>query len=571
MNELTKLTLANVLQHAYEKYPNNPSVGFVNSEPLNYSEFFERVSTIVEFLREEGVVAGDKVGILSENSPNWAISFFAVTSMGAILIPIMTEFHSTQVQHILNHSEAKALFISERHEDKLENFRGDHLRIRIKLDDFSIIPPQDEGDSSLISKPRFIKKILADGAKEFARLKETAMKYLGMLPQTVEEDTIAEIIYTSGTTGHSKGVILTHKNVVANALSTLGFIEMGEKDRMLSILPLFHTIESTLGLVIPFIRGASVHYIEKPPTPAVLLPALLKVRPTVMVSVPLIIEKIFRVRILPELKKKALVRSLYKIPTFRRKFHKIAVSKLMKTFGGELRMFCIGGASLPADVERFLYEGGFPYAVGYGLTETSPLDTGTGPEGVRLRSAGKAIPNVEVKIDNPDPKNGEGEILVKGPNVMRGYYKDPEKTKEVLTEDGWFRTGDLGLLDKDGYLFIKGRSKNVIIGSNGKNVYPEEIESLLNELDFVLESLVVERKGELVAKIFLNYEVIEAQFKVTKSDDAKSRELVNKILADILTQINDRVSTFSRVHRVVEQQEPFEKTPTQKIKRYLYS
>jgi len=571
MNDLTKLTLANVLQNAYEKFPNNPAVGFVNSEPITYAEFFERVSKISEFLHDEGIIAGDKVAVLSENQPNWAIAFFAVTSMGAILIPIMTEFHATQVQHILNHSEAKAIFISERFAEKLDNFSGESLRIRIKLDDFSILPEPDNAGPSLIPQPEFIKKILADGAKEFARLKETALKFLGMLPETVQEETIAEIIYTSGTTGHSKGVILTHKNVVSDAISTLGFIEMGEKDRMLSILPLFHTIESTLGLVIPFIRGASVYYIEKPPTPAVLLPAFTKVKPTVMVSVPLIIEKIFRAKILPELNKKLIVKSLYKIPTFRKKFHKIAVQKLLKTFGGELRMFCIGGASLAADVERFLNEGGFPYAMGYGLTETSPLDTGTDPAGVRLRSAGKPIPNVQVKIDNPNPKTGEGEVLIKGPNVMKGYYKDPEKTKEVFTEDGWFKTGDLGIMDKDGYLFIKGRSKNVIIGSNGKNIYPEEIESILNELEFVSESLVVERKGELIAKIYINYDMLEAEYKVTKTDDAKSREAVNKILIDIHKQINERVSTFSRLNKVIEQREPFEKTPTQKIKRYLYN
>lgn len=570
MLDLKKLTLTEVLRNSLESYPDNPSVGFVNSDPLTYSEFFNRVNQVSDFLHENGIISGDKVAILSENQPNWAIVFFAVTSIGAVLIPIMTEFHSSQVQHIINHSEAKALFVSSRFSDKLEGLSIPAIRLRFKLDDFSLLP-EPEASDSLLSKPEFIKKILSDGAKEFARIKESALKFLGKLPQQVEQESVALIIYTSGTTGHSKGVILTHKNIVSNALSTLGFIQLDSSDRMLSILPLFHTMESTLGLVIPFIRGASVYYIEKPPTPAVLLPALAKVKPTVMLAVPLIIEKIFRVRILPELNRKFIIKSLYKLPAFRKKFHKIAAAKLMKTFGGELKLFCIGGASLSADVERFLNEGSFPYAIGYGLTETSPLNTGTDPSEVRLRSAGKAIPDVQVKIDNPDTKTGEGEILIKGPNVMKGYYKDPEKTKEVFTDDGWFKTGDLGIIDKDGYLFIKGRSKNVIIGSNGKNIYPEEIESILNELDFVSESLVVERKGELTAKIFLNYETIEAMYKVSTSDDRKTRELVNEILTGILKQVNERVNTFSRINKVVEQLEPFEKTPTQKIKRYLYN
>jgi long-chain acyl-CoA synthetase len=289
-----------------------------------------------------------------------------------------------------------------------------------------------------------------------------------------------------------------------------------------------------------------------------------------MLAVPLIIEKIFRLRILPEINKKPIVRGLYKLPAVRKKLHKIAGKKLMKTFGGELKMFCIGGASLAADVERFLKEGEFPYAIGYGLTETSPLVTGTSPANVRLRSAGKAIPDVQIKLSNPDPKSGEGEVLVKGPNVMKGYYKDPDKTREVFDNDGWFKTGDLAVIDQDGYLFIKGRSKNVIIGSNGKNIYPEEIESIINEFDFVMESLVVEKEDGLVARIYLNYEQIDETYKIQKLNEGKAREIINQILKDLLIKINERVNTFSKINKIIEQREPFEKTPTQKIKRFLY-
>jgi long-chain acyl-CoA synthetase len=562
MSEIKSLTLLHVLNNAAEKFSNHPSVSFLNSEKITYKEFKKRVDTIISFLKNEGVVSGDRVAILSENQPNWAIAFFAITNMGAIAVPIMTEFHSMEVHHILRHSESKTIFVSAKYFSKVEDFRGESLNTRILLDDFSIIPPDTKMD--------LFKEVISGGKKEFAKIKEAALKFVGLIPGEVTEDSMASILYTSGTTGHSKGVMLTHKNIVSDAISTLKIVDVGPDDRMLSILPLFHTIESTLGLVTPFIKGASVTYLEKPPTAAVLLPALAIVKPTIILAVPLVIEKIFRLRILPEINKKPIVRGLYKLPTIRKKLHKIAGKKLLKTFGGELKMCCIGGAAIAADVERFLKEGQFPYAIGYGLTETAPLVTGTPPETVRFRSAGKVIPNVQIKIANPDLKTGEGEVLIKGPNVMRGYYKDPEKTKEVFTEDGWFKSGDLGIIDDDGYLFIKGRSKNVIIGSNGKNIYPEEIESILNEFPFVMESLVIERKEELIAKIHLNYDQIDEEFKIQKLNETQAREIINNIFTDLHVKINERVNTFSRINKIIEQPEPFEKTPTQKIKRFLY-
>ncbi|MBS3945417.1 MAG: AMP-binding protein [Melioribacter sp.] len=562
MYELNPRTLLNVLNTASQKYSDLPSVSFINKEKITFAEFKRKVDTITFFLRSEGVITGDRVAILSENQPNWAIAYFAITTMGAIAIPIMTEFHSTEVHHILRHSECKTIFVSAKYFNKIEDFAGDSVRTRILIDDFSIIPPETKND--------ILKEVISGGKKEFAKIKEAALKFVGLIPEEVTEDSIASILYTSGTTGHSKGVILTHSNIVSNAISTLGFVDVVPGDRMLSILPLFHTIESTLGLVIPFIAGANVTYLDKPPTAAVLLPALSTVKPTIMLAVPLIIEKIFRLRILPEINKKPVVRGLYKLPAVRKKLHKIAGKKLMKTFGGELKMFCIGGASLSADVERFLKEGEFPYAIGYGLTETSPLVTGTSPANVRLRSAGKSIPDVQIKLSNPNPKTGEGEVLVKGPNVMKGYYKDPDKTREVFDNDGWFKTGDLAVIDQDGYLFIKGRSKNVIIGSNGKNIYPEEIESIINEFDFVMESIVIERKEGLIAKVYLNYEQVDESYKIQKLNEGKAREIISRILNDLLIKINERVNTFSKINKIIEQREPFEKTPTQKIKRFLY-
>lgn len=560
--DINKLTLLNVLNSAAEKFPDRIAVGYIDSMKLTYREFKIKVKTVSDFLKSEGIIAGDKVAILSENQPNWTIAYFAITIIGAIGVPIMTEFSSTEVHHILRHSESKAVFVSAKQFNKLDDFEGGSIQSRVLLDDFSVIPENTKQD--------LLKEVITSGKKEFAKIKEAAFKFVGIIPDQIDEDTTALILYTSGTTGHSKGVILTHKNIVSDALATLNIVDVKPEDRMLSILPLFHTMESTLGLVTPFIAGASVTYVDKPPTAAVLLPALSKVKPTIMLAVPLVIEKIFKMKVLPEINKKVIVRNLYKIPAVRKRINKIAGKKLMHTFGGELKMCCIGGAALAADVERFLKEAGFPYAIGYGLTETSPLVTGTNPAKVRFRSAGKVLPWMEIKIDNPDPKNGEGEVLIKGPNVMKGYFKDPEKTNKVFDEEGWFRTGDLGVIDDDGYLFIKGRSKNVIIGPNGKNIYPEEIESIINESKYVLESLVLERNGHLAARVYLNSDEIDQEFKNQRVSESQTREAIDKLLNVILSEVNERVNTFSRLNKIVEQREPFEKTPTQKIKRYLY-
>ncbi|HTP12262.1 MAG TPA: AMP-binding protein, partial [Bacteroidota bacterium] len=345
----------------------------------------------------------------------------------------------------------------------------------------------------------------------------------------------------------------------------------GPGDRMLSILPLSHLYECTLGLVLPLMAGAAVYYLDKPPSSGVLLPALNAVKPTIMLSVPLVIEKMFKSRILPKFTGSPLRRALYAIPVVRKKLHRVAGKKLMWSFGGALKLFCIGGAPLAPEVELFLLEAKFPYAVGYGLTETSPLVAGTGSESTRLHATGKTLPGTEIRIDHPDRANGEGEILVKGPTVMKGYYRDPARTHGVLSEDGWFRTGDLGVFDKDGYLFIKGRLKNMILGPSGKNIYPEEVESIINEFDIVLESLVFQHNGRLSARVHLNYEILDREYAAEKLTESEIRERVGLRLEELRRQVNERLASFSRIQAMIEQTEPFEKTPTLKIKRHLYA
>jgi long-chain acyl-CoA synthetase len=562
MSETNDLTLPGILARSAERFPERPSLSYYDGEPMSYRAFKERVDEIAAFLSGRGIAHGDRVAILSENGPHWGVAFFAATTLGAVAVPILADFASPEVLHVLRHSEAKAVFVSEKQYAKLEDAAFDHLKLRILIDDFTLIDADTSRDR--------LRKLIADGEQELRKILNKALKWVGRHPDRVREDDLASIIYTSGTTGHTKGVMLSHRSIVGDAAATVKVVEVNSEDRFLSLLPLAHVYECTLGLVAPVRQGSSVSYIRKPPSAAVLLPALQAVRPTIVLSVPLIIEKMVRAKVFPALEGKRAVRWAAKIPSLRRTIYKAAGRKLQDAFGGSLKLFCIGGAALAPEVEAFLREAGFPYAIGYGLTETSPLVTASTVAGTRLRSAGQALSGVEIRILAPDPQNGEGEILVRGITIMKGYYKDPEKTAAVLTPEGWLRTGDLGCLDADGYLTIKGRLKNVIIGPSGENIYPEIIESIINRQEPVAESLVYERDGQLTARVHLDGEKMDALITQRKFTEAQTREYIKTTLADIKRRVNENVAAFSRLSRIIEQTEPFEKTATQKIKRFLY-
>ncbi|MBN2236815.1 MAG: AMP-binding protein, partial [Bacteroidales bacterium] len=358
---------------------------------------------------------------------------------------------------------------------------------------------------------------------------------------------------------------------------------INETDRFLSVLPLSHTYENTIGLILPILKGASISYLRKLPTASVLLPAMQKLKPTVMLTVPLIIEKVYKDSVVKEIQKKAVTRFLFNQKLTRKLVHRLAGKKLYEKFGGELTFFGIGGAKLDSQVERFLRDAKFPYAIGYGLTETAPLLAGSNPSQTKFQAIGPKVTDCEVIIHNPDPITGEGEIWAKGPNVMLGYYKNEEKTKEVLTEDGWFKTGDLGVYDKNGWLSHKGRLKNLIVGANGENIYPEEIESLINNFRHVVESIVIEQKGKLVAMVHFNREELELKIRSMTTDisskvDGAIDEITAKVdaaiaeLAKELHQyVNTHVNRMSRIQQLVIQPDPFQKTATKKIKRYLYA
>lgn len=540
-----KLTLPFLFKKAVRENEDKPALGIAGGTSMTYKELHADVLALVSMLERLEIKPGDKVAILSANMPNWGVVYLAVTSIGAITVPILPDFSNPEVSAILRHSESKVAFVSGKLRKKIDGEKIPSLEKLVSIEDFSIIYGSQD--------------------TQFEKGKQPVKNY------EVNEDDIASIIYTSGTTGKSKGVMLTHKNVTYTALKTKKIQDVCPGDRLLSILPLSHTYENTLGFILPIISGASVYYLSQAPTPTVLIPALKKVKPTLMLSVPLVIEKIYKNKVLPTFQKNRAIELLYAIPLIRKLLNRAAGRKLKETFGGELKFFGIGGAKLNKHVEQFLREAKFPYAIGYGLTETSPLLAGCNPQNTLLQSTGKALEGVELKIHNPDPVTGEGEIWAKGPSIMKGYYKEPELTAEVLTEDGWLKTGDLGVFDRHNNLFIKGRLKNMIVGNSGENIYPEEIETVINSFRHVVESIVTEKKGKIVALVHFNKDEIDQKYKDFKGEvanyfDNKLEELKNELHA----YINSRVSRFSRVQKVFIQNQPFEKTPTQKIKRFLY-
>jgi len=543
----SRMTFPSKFYETVEKHGERSAYAFVGEKPKTYAEAKREIHALMVFLERNGITRGDKVAILSSNMPNWGLAYFAITFMGAVAVPILPDFSVTEVANVLEHSGAVAIFISAPLMNRIEPFKSEDLKIIVQIEDYSFT---GKGVPFLSFDPN------ASPSKEYQ----------------VDEEDLASIIYTSGTTGRSKGVMLTHKNITFNAMKGRRIQWTDENDRFLSVLPLSHTYENTLGLILPMLGGSCVYYLRKPPTPTVLIPALAEVKPTMMLTVPLIIEKIYFNKILPAFQDKFVLKLLYKIPVLRKLLNKAAGKKLYETFGGNLKFFGIGGAKLNRNVEKFLIEAKFPYAIGYGLTETAPLLAGANPEKSVFDSTGPAIEDIELKINNPDKKTGEGEIWAKGPNVMKGYFKEPEMTSEVLTSDGWFKTGDLGVMDKMNNLYIKGRLKNMIVGASGENIYPEEIESVINNFRFVVESLVVQQKGKLVAMVHLNMEELEKKYQILKEDmSEKFEEKKEELLAELKEYVNSNVNKFSKINKVVLQKVPFQKTATLKIKRFLYT
>lgn len=528
-------TLGKLYDYSTRRFANNRISQVIDTgKEYTYKSFKQSCDNLSKRLTQFGIGASDKVAIFAQNMPEWSIAFFSIVPFGRIAIPILPESSANEVTNILNHSESKVLFVSKKLLPNVSQESLDKLTLVIDIETFEEIKKDDS-------------KFTCDG--------KVAMP----MP-----DDIATIIYTSGTTGNAKGVVLSHRNLSSCVASCFHAQPRNEKDRWLSILPMSHTLELTLGVLYPMYVGASVYYMSKPPVPALLLKAIKVVKPTTMLTVPLIIEKIYRSSILPTIKKSRVLSWMNTHANLL--MCKIIGLKLKKTFGGKLTFFGIGGAKLDTEVETFLLRAGFPYAVGYGLTETSPLLTFTVGKTRTPGSIGHTMKGVSLRLDNINPETGEGEIVAKGPNVMLGYYKDPERTKKAFTEDGWFKTNDLACMDAKGRYYIKGRLSNMILGASGENIYPEEIEQVINGIEDVDESIIVPRNGKLVALVTFNENTIDWN---QEGEDEFFRK-IEAYKAKILSIVNKNVNRTSKVSDVQILKEPFEKTATRKIRRFKY-
>ena len=535
-------TLYDLARHSVEAYATKTAFSMYEGEEVTYAEAGRRIERVQSILTGAGLHPGDKVALLSSNMPNWGICYFAVTSAGMIAVPILPDFSSEELDMIIEHSEARALLVSDRLFTKLSKTTIARFNVVIRTKNLGVIAQRVRGEgSTAVPKP---------------------------------ED-LAVIIYTSGTTSKPKGVMLTHRALCSQVRISAAIFPVGGDDTFLSVLPLSHTYECSIGMIYPFSMGAKVVYLDRPPTASALMPALRDVRPTVMLIVPLIIEKIYRHQVLAKFNSTRLWRTLYRVGFMRRYLHRAAGQKLMKLFGRRLRFLGIGGAKLDGGAERFLLEAKVPYAIGYGLTETAPLLAGAAPSQVRLGSTGPQAPGVELRLENVNPETRQGEIVARTPSIMLGYFKNPEATREAFTDDGWFRTGDLGEFDRDGWLYIKGRLKNMIVGPGGENIYPEDIESVLNSHVCIADSIVTEQEGRLIALVHFNRDEIESMIDDWREEWETKKEAweakTEQLKKEIMDFVNAKVNRFSRISEVVEEKQEFVKTPTHKIKRFLYN
>jgi len=568
-NELTYRTLTDILRVNAEKFSAHPAVAFAGGISYSYSELSQLSKHIARMLYGLGLEKGDKAAVISENHPHWSASYFGILNAGGITVPVLPDFQYKEMFSILEHSAAKIAVISSKQLKKFsEGFPA-------SIQHVMLIETMEVMEADKVSFPESevgtIKIIEENSGATPGAGKEKEWESM-LIP---ERDDIASIIYTSGTTGRSKGVMLSHENLLSNAVQARTLHQVRSEDVFLSVLPLAHTYECTIGMLVPLVNGASITYIDRAPTASYLGPLLKELRPTTMLTVPLIIEKIYKSRIKPGIQGSPVTRTLAGFAPTRKLVHRMAGKKLKAFFGGRMRFFGVGGAPLAPEVEKFLINAKFPYAIGYGLTETAPLLAGFGPDKQVYRSVGTVLEGVDIRIDKPDPVTGEGEIVARGPNIMKGYYNNQEMTDEVFTSDGYFKTGDLGTFNEKGILYIKGRLKNMILGPNGENIYPEEIEAVLNTMDYVDESMVYDAKGKLTALVYMNLEQLEEKFRhmlvSTHDKQVILQKKAEEILQELKQTVNEHLAINSRLQQVVLQTVPFEKTPTKKIKRFLYT
>lgn len=548
-------TLNELIDQRALQYANHPVIGMAFEEPLTYQQFNHRIHCLARHMQSLGLQHGERVALLAENSHNWATAYLAIVRLGAVAIPILPDLPENDVRHIICEMKCNLIFITQKQIEKIYDLKAKINRI-ITLDDYF-------DENCFVTTVPFSRFLLE--AEKHCKERE-----FHTFPEVSGED-LASILYTSGTSGFSKAVMLSHRNLCANALSASKLIEIEPGKTFLSVLPISHTYEFTVGFLLPLIKGCRIVYAGKMPTPAVLQKICAEEKPSAMLVVPLIMEKIFKKRVLTAIEQSKILSYACRFNFGRKLIYRKIGRKLLQFFGNNLEVMGIGGAAINPDVEEFMRIAGFPYIIGYGLTESAPLLSG-GPQHdttIALGSSGKPVPDVEIRIAGPKPETGIGEIQARGSNIMMGYWNDDEATRETLTEDGWLRTGDIGLLDEFGNLHILGRSKSVIVLSSGENIYPEAIEHKLNSYPFVVESLVVENTGMLEAWIYPDYEFIDAE--TTGQSRQQRHKYITEQLDQMRSEVNAQLPKTSTLSRVIERREPFIKTATHKIKRYLYS
>ena len=521
---------------------------------LQYHDVARKIEKLHILFENSGVKKGDKIAICGRNSAHWAVAFLATLTYGAVAVPILHEFTAEQIHHITNHSEAKLLLVGDVVAQTIDATKMPNIEGIINLPDFSLAVSRTD---KLTYARENLNAIFGSKYPKYFRQQHVSYH------KESSPDDLALINYTSGTTGFSKGVMIPYRALWGNydfAEHVLGK-KLAPADHIISILPMAHMYGMAFEFLFEFLHGCHVFFLTRIPSPAIIAQAFAEVKPSLIIAVPRVIEKIIRKKVLPRIQK-GPIRLLLKTPIISRKLEQRICQQVNEAFGGRFYEIIIGGAAFNQEVEQFLHRIQFPYTVGYGATECAPIITYADWKTFAPGSCGRAVIHMEVKIDSSDPEHIPGEILARGTNVMLGYYKNPEDTAATLDSEGWYHTGDLGTMDAEGNVFIRGRSKNMLLGSNGQNIYPEEIEDKLNSLPYVTESIVVQRDNKLVGLVFPDYD----EAKIAGLNDEGIRLVMN----ENLNELNQQIPAYAKVSAIEIQQNEFEKTPKKSIKRYLY-
>ncbi|MGB8489503.1 MAG: AMP-binding protein [Bacteroidales bacterium] len=517
----------------------------------SYREIAEKILKFHMFFKDSGLKEGDKIALLGRNSASWCIAYLATVTYGAVIVPILPDFKPEDMMNLINHSDSTKLFVDDKIYEALEPARLPQIDCVISLEDFSLI---NATGSSIREKYLGLEEKFPG---KYPEVKKEHIKF-----SDIANDKLAVISYTGGTTGFSKGVMISHNSLAANVRYAQNHMPLKPGDPLVSFLPLAHTYGCAFEFLFPFTFGCHITILSKTPSPQIILQAFKEIKPRLILSVPLVIEKIFKKQVLPVLGKPQM-KLLLAIPGLNKLLHGKIRDKLVESFGGKFHEIVIGGAAFNAEAERFFRKIGLRFTVGYGMTECGPLISYTSWDTTRLGASGKPVDTLEVKIDSEDPQKQIGEIILKGENVMLGYYKNEKATREIIDEDGWMHTGDLGVMDKDGNISIKGRSKSMLLGPSGKNIFPEEIEAVINNMDYISESLVVSEDNKLVALIYPDYEMM-------KKNNITDEQLLS-IFETTKKAVNERLPEFMAVSRFRLHPEEFAKTPKRSIKRFLYT